>query len=506
MSGCSIKLLRILKSDTWLAVSERVLLIAALRDPHQAQIAINLLQPPSRPRRIKDGRLHGLALGLAAMLGTPALAQTTGPATEAAPALEAASVKSPETWAIHGQVTLVDQGTFAFHSPYRGANSLSPATLGRETSDITLYAGLRPWSGAEIWVNPEIDQGFGLSNTLGVAGFPSGEAYKVGKSTPYLKLPRLFLRQTIDLGGKSETVDADLNQLAGWRTSDRLVVTIGKLGVTDIFDNNSYAHDPRKDFLNWSVIDNGSFDYAADAWGFSYGAAAEWYVGRWTARVGVFNLSDVPNSPKLGTNFIQFQALLELEERHTLWGRPGKIEITGFDSRGRMGSFSDAIRLAQTTGQPADIAAVRHYQGRPGVSFNLEQQLSDDLGVFAHGGVADGKIESYEFSDIDRSLAAGLSLKGARWGRPNDTFGAAVVVNGISRVHEQFLNAGGLGILVGDGKLPHPGPESILEIYYDLAAYGPAHVSLDYQFVDNPAYNRDRGPVSILGARVHAQF
>ncbi len=506
MSRTFNKMLRIFECDKWLAVAERALLIAALRDPEQARTAINPLQEAPRSRRFKDLRFHGVALGLAATLATPALAQTMGPATDVAPAPEAASAKASETWAIHGQATFVDQGTFAFHSPYQGANSLNPATLGRETADITLYAGLRPWAGAEIWVNPEIDQGFGLSNTLGVAGFPSGEAYKVGKATPYLKLPRLFLRQTIDLGGASEGVDADLNQLAGARTSDRVVITIGKLGVTDIFDNNSYAHDPRHDFLNWSVIDTGSFDYAADAWGFSYGAAVEWYVGRWTARGGVFNLSDIPNSPTLGTDFSQFQALVELEERHTLWGRPGKIEITGYVSRGRMGSFSDAIRLAQSTGQPADIAAVRHYQGRPGISFNLEQQVGDDLGVFAHSGVADGTIESYEFSDIDRSLAAGLSLKGARWGRPKDTFGAAVVVNGISKIHEQFLNAGGLGILVGDGKLPHPGPEEIFETYYDAAVYGPAHVGLDYQFVNNPAYNRDRGPVSILAARIHAQF
>ena len=506
MSRMFNKLLRVFNLKKWCAVAERVLLIAALRGLDQARTAIDLLQEAPRSSRIKDGRLHGLVLGLALSFSTPALAQTTGPATDSAPAPGSASAKSVETWAIRGQATFVDQGTFAFRSPYKGANSLSPATLGRETSDVTLYAGLRLWSGAEIWVNPEIDQGFGLSNTLGVAGFPSGEAYKVGKSNPYLKLPRLFLRQTINLGGASETVNADLNQLKGSRTSDRVVVTIGKLGVTDIFDNNSYAHDPRRDFLNWSIIDTGSFDYAADAWGFSYGAAVEWYVGRWTARAGVFNLSDIPNSPTLGTDLSQFQAIVELEERHTLGGRPGKIEITGFVSRGRMGTFGDAIRLAQMTGQPADIASVRHYQGRPGIGFNLEQQVSDDLGVFAHGGISDGTIESYEFSDIDRSLAAGLSLKGARWGRANDTLGAAVVVNGISKVHEQFLNAGGLGILVGDGKLPHPGPEAIFETYYDVAAYGSAHVSLDYQFVDNPAYNRDRGPVSILAARVHAQF
>ncbi len=411
-----------------------------------------------------------------------------------------------ETVAVHGQATFVDQGTLAFHSPYSGPNSLDRGSRGRETADVTLYLGVQPWAGAEIWANVEADQGFGLSNTLGVAGFPSGEAYKVGKPTPYLKVPRLFLRQTIDLGGGREAVDPDLNQFAGSRTTDRIVITAGKFGVTDIFDSNQFAHDPRHDFLNWAIIDTGTFDYAADAWGFSYGAAVEWYVGRWTVRVGVFNLSTVPNSESLGEDFSQFEAVSEIEERHRLWGRDGKIEVTGFINRGRMGRFSDALRLSQLTHQPADIAAVRRYQGRPGIGFNLEQDITKDLGVFAHGGVADGAFEAYEFSDIDRTLAIGASLKGGRWGRGSDTVGLALVANAITGVHQAFLNAGGLGILVGDGKLPHPGTEEIIETYYDVPVRKSVHVTLDYQFVDNPAYNRDRGPVSIFAARLHAQF
>jgi high affinity Mn2+ porin len=339
-----------------------------------------------------------------------------------------------------------------------------------------------------------------------VAGFPSGEAYKVGRAAPYFRLQRLFIRQTIDLGGEPESIDADLNQLAGAQTADRLVITVGKFSVPDIFDTNSYAHDPRGDFLNWALIDTGTFDYAADAWGYTYGVAAEWYFGRWTLRAGVFDLSDVPNSETLETDFSQFQSIGELEERHKLWGRPGKLKITGFLSRGRMGSFDDAVRLAQLTGQPADIAAVRRYQSRGGVSFNMEQEVADGAGVFVRAGFADGSVEPYEFADIDRTFAAGVSLSGKRWGRADDTVGLAGVVNGISRAHELFLADGGTGILVGDGQLPHPGLERIVETYYDLAAYGPAHVSLDYQFVGNPAYNRDRGPVSIFAARLHAQF
>ena len=165
-----------------------------------------------------------------------------------------------EDRALHGQVTVVDQGTLAFRSDFRGRNSLDPGARGRETADVTLYAGFRPWAGAEIWANPEVDQGFGLSNTLGAAGFPSGEAYKVGRNYPYALVHRLFLRQTINLGGDDEAITSDQNSLRGRQTANRVVLTFGKISVGDIFDTNAYAHDPRTDFFNWSVIATNQFD------------------------------------------------------------------------------------------------------------------------------------------------------------------------------------------------------------------------------------------------------
>jgi high affinity Mn2+ porin len=376
---------------------------------------------------------------------------------------------------------------------------------GRETWDATLYLGVRLWNGAEFWIDPEIDQGFGLSSTLGVAGFPSGEAYKVGASVPYARIPRAFIRQTIDLGGESVKVEAAANQFSGSQTANRLVLTIGKFAVTDIFDSNKYAHDPRGDFMNWSIVDTGTFDYAADPWGYTYGASAEWYQGPWTLRGGVFDLSIVPNNVELDPQFQQFQWVGEIERRYELWGQPGKVAVTGFLSRGRMGSFEDAIQLAALTGGPADITAVRRYTSRGGVSLNLEQQITEELGLFARAGWANGDIEPYEFTDVDRTVAAGLSLAGKQWGRPDDTVGLAGVVNGISKVHEAFLNDGGLGILVGDGILPHAGPEQIIETYYALpVSY--FRLTLDYQFIVNPGYNEDRGPVSVVSARLHAQF
>ena len=179
----------------------------------------------------------------------------------------------------------------------------------------------------------------------GAAGFPSAEAYKLGSAYPYARVQRYFVRQTIDLGGETQKVDADINQFAGSQTANRLVLTVGKFAVVDIFDTNKYANNAKSDFLNWSVVNAGSFDYAGDGWGYSYGAAAEWYQGRWTLRGGIFDLSATPaggvspTGADLDPTFDQFQLVGEIEERHELWGEPGKLKITGFLSRGRAGSF-----------------------------------------------------------------------------------------------------------------------------------------------------------------------
>jgi high affinity Mn2+ porin len=412
---------------------------------------------------------------------------------------------SDERFAIHGQFTYVEQEVGGFKAPYAGSNSLTPRRA-KETTDLTLFLGARLWRGAEIWITPEIDQGFGLNNTLGVAGFPSGEAYKVGANYPYLRWPRAFVRQVIDLGGERESLEGVPNQLRGSRRLDRWVFTVGKFGVTDIFDTNQYAHDPRSDFLNWSTVDSGSFDYAADAWGFTVGAAAERYIGSWTVRAGVFDLSNIPNSIHLEPGFHEFQIVGEIEKRYALFGQTGRVLVTGYDSRGRMALLDEAIALAEATGTTPNPANVRRYRSRLGASVTLEQPLTADVGVFARIGKAAGNVEAYEFTDIDRSVEIGVSLKGPRWHRPNDTIGVAAVDNGISAIREQYLNAGGLGVLVGDGRLPHPGAEQIIETYYSLNVYSQVFLSLDYQWVKNPGYNTDRGPASIYAVRFHAQF
>jgi high affinity Mn2+ porin len=457
---------------------------------------------------LRPGALASAFLALAvAWVGVGSRPVHADPTDEARTAAEAGdtSPTPDERYAVHGQATYTEQDTNNFRAPYRGTNSLTPDS-GRETSDLTLFVGARLWRGAEAWIAPEIDQGFGLDNTVGLAAFSSAEAYKVGANAPYLRLPRLFVRQTLDTGTERENVEGIANQLAGTRSLDRWVFTVGKFSVPDVFDTNQYAHDPRMDFLNWAAVDAGSYDYAADAWAYTVGAAAERYIESWTFRAGVFDLSVVPNSPHLDPAFHQFQMDAEIEKRYPLFGKTGRITFTAWESRGRMGLLDQAIALGLATGTTPDAAKVRQYRSRIGGSFNLEQPMTDDFGLFTRVGKAQGNVEVFEFTDIDRSVAVGGSLKGTHWYRPGDTLGVALMDDGISAEREEYLNLGGLGVLVGDGKLPHPGAEEVLETYYSVGIVSWAQLTADYQYVKNPAYNRDRGPVSLWALRLHMQF
>ena len=236
-----------------------------------------------------------------------------------------------------------------------------------------------------------------------------------------------------------------------------------------MFDTNKYANNPKTDFLNWAVINAGTFDYAGDAWGYTYGAAAEWYQGRFTLRAGVFDLSATPaggadNAPaySLDPSFNNFQLVGEIEERHELWGQPGKIKITGFLNRGDAGNFSTPSRCRRATGLDASdaLAAVRSYRQPAGRQRQPGATNHRDLGVFARAGWADGNVEPWDFTDIDRTVEAGVSFNGKPWGRPDDTVGIAGVSTASPVSIIAYFNAGGLGILIGDGQLPNPRPRA----------------------------------------------
>ena len=419
----------------------------------------------------------------------------------------AEAAPSPERYSMHAQSTVLAQGYPKFRALYSGPNSLAPPWgQVRATVSATGFFGLRLWDGGETYVNPEIDEGFGLSGTFGLAGFPSSEAYKVGRAAPYLRFHRYFLRQTVGLGGESEQIEFGQNQLAGSVDANRLTITIGKYAVTDIFDDNKFAHDGRNGFMNWTIVDMGAFDYAADAWAFTHGATAEWKQDWWTVRGGLFQMSQVPNGPVIEpVLFRQFSPILELEARYSLFGQPGKIKFLGYGDLAYIGKWEDAINFGLLIGTTPDITQSPKKRFKAGGGVNIEQPLTDDLGFFLRASMANGRYQSIEFTEVERSLSAGIVLTGAMWGRPKDAIGLAGVLNGISNSHATYLAAGGLGSLLGDGALSYGG-EYIMETYYKFNIVDGVHMTVDYQFADNPGYNRDRGPVSLFALRLHGEF
>jgi high affinity Mn2+ porin len=408
-----------------------------------------------------------------------------------------------DRWEIHGQSTFLPQGYPAFHAPYSGANSLTPAPQLQETWSNSLYLNARLWQGGEVYFNPELLQGFGLNDTVGVAGFPSGEAQKSNFPYPHYNTSRLFLRQTFGFGGEQEELASGPTQLAGKAYISRLTLQAGKFSVIDIFDGNAYAKDTRKDFMNWSIWAPGAFDYSADKLGLTYGATAELNQKQWALRSGYFLMQSVANSSSFDTKvFERGTYVLELETRYSLFSQPGKLRTIAWLNSAFSGSYRE------TLDNPAfnlDISQTRTGRIKYGYVINLEQALNDEVGLFGRWSWNDGKTEIMAFTDIDASLSLGASIKGTRWGRPDDVIGIGGAINALSKDHRDFIAAGGLGILIGDGQLNYR-RERILETYYAFALSKALTLTADYQFVTNPAYNADRGPVSIFSGRLHGEF
>jgi high affinity Mn2+ porin len=419
--------------------------------------------------------------------------------------LQLASLMDPESnrWEIHGQTTYLPQGYPGFRALYTGPNSLTPAPQAQATWSNSLFLNVRLWEGGEVYYNPELLQGFGLNDTVGVAGFPNGEAQKSNFPYPHYNTSRLFLRQTFGFGGEQEELASGPGQLANKVDVSRLTVQAGKFAVTDIFDGNAYAKDTRKDFMNWSMWAPGAFDYSADKVGLTYGVTAEFNQKQWALRAGYFLIDDTSNSNNFDMRIFQRgEYVLELETRYSLFSLPGKLRtIVWLNS-----AFSGSYR--ETLDNPAlnlDIAQTRAGRIKYGYVFNLEQALTDDIGLFGRWSWNDGKTEIMAFTDIDASLATGLSIKGTRWGRPDDVIGIGGAINALSKDHRDFIAAGGLGILIGDGALNYR-RERILETYYAYALNKQITLTADYQLITNPGYNADRGPVSVFSGRFHGEF
>ena len=406
---------------------------------------------------------------------------------------------------VHFQATTVTQWHPSFEALYSGQNSLSPDAEHDTTVTATLFLGARLWKGAQLYVNPELSGGSGLSHTLGVAGFPNGEAFRVGDAQPRIYLGRLMLRQTLAVGEAREPVEEDANQLAGWRPVRRWTLTIGKFGVGDFFDDNAYSHDPRTQFLNWADWTAGAWDYSADTRGYTWGFVLEYDDADWSARFGASAEPLVANGIQFDTDLLHAHALsVEGERRYAIGGRKGAARALLFYNRARMGNYRQA--LDEAAAAAPDVTATRR-EGRSkwGFVVNLEQDLGGGAGLFLRGSWNDGRNEAWAYAEIERSLTAGVLWRGIVPGRPHDESGLAFIANELSRDHRDYLAAGGYGFMIGDGRLSY-GPELIAELYYQALLLRHVFLAAGYQFVGHPAYNRDRGPAHVFSARLHVEL
>ena len=405
---------------------------------------------------------------------------------------------------LHFQTTYIYQYKPEFNAKYTGANSFKAVEERQNSLTATLYFGGRLWKGGELYINPELAGGSGLSGAFGMGASTNGETFRVGNPEPTLYLGRAYLTQTIALGDSSVDVEEGANETGGRKPVDCLKFYVGKFSLGDLFDNNMCANAPRTQFMNWCLMSNGAFDYAANVRGYTYAFVSVLQIKSMTYKASIATLPVTANGADLNTDLSQQYSInSEISKTYKIKGKVGNLRLLAYQNNAHMGSYKESITLAG--GGIPDITATRKYgRTKSGFGLNADQELSKNVGVFARAGWNDGKTETWAFTEVDRSLSAGVSISGAGWKRNDDNLGIAMVANGLSQDHRDYLKAGGLGFQLGDGNLSYA-YETVAEIYYSYKPlpYG-IWLSADYQFVMNPGYNSSRGPANIFSVRFHA--
>ncbi|QWE15851.1 carbohydrate porin [Polynucleobacter sp. AP-Nino-20-G2] len=419
---------------------------------------------------------------------------------------------------VHGQTTYINQRYNPFNSPYQGQNSLSPNKSMSYTWSGTLFLGARIAENTDIYFNPEVVSGVPFSGLTGLGGPTNGEATRAQGAQAHFYSARAFLRQTINQEGDKLELENDANQITQILSSNRFVITAGQFSTLDIFDDSKYAKDPRVQFMNWGNMTYLSYDYAADARGYSWGLAGEWYRDNWVFRASRMLTPKSPNGRDLNWQiFNAYGDQLEVERQHNIGGLPGKVSVLGYRNRMVMARFTDATNYLianQVQGTQAIFNVRNSAQIKTGVGVNAEQALTKDMGVYMRAFTSDGHTETMAFAEADSSLSVGMGINGERWGRAKDTIGVSAMLNGISSNRRAYLQAGGISNFVGDTPYPYNGPsqtitykpEQISEIYYNALVVQNVLLGLNYQHIVNPAYNAARGPVNVVSFRVHAEF
>ncbi len=485
------------------------------------------------PRKSKNSTLVLAALALVA-LSLFAHAQEGGPngadpgrpgkAPEApAPAASAdlpTIFPHPENapYLIIGQANIIFQAHGPFHSPYSGPNSLLGSGEYKTSLVGTLFLGLQLHHNLRYNTDAILDiesaGGRGISEALGLAGFTNLDVVRNPNlgSAPYIA--RVQLHQTIGFTDKLVDSSRTPFALATQVPERRLELNVGKMGLPDFFDSNSVGTDSHLQFLNWTVDNDGAWDYAADTRGYTYGVVAQYIDNSWTARYAVALMPTVANGINLDWDLRRASGQnMEFEWRHSLLGslvspdRKGAIRVLSFVNHAHMGLYRDAVQTYLSgVGERPDITSVAKFSAvKYGFGFNAEQEITPKLRVYSRLGWNEGQHESFAYTEVDQTISFGADYSGIAWSRPSDKIGLTFVSNAIKRDHQNYLRYGGLGFLLGDGKLNY-GREDILESYYNLHAWRGVYYALDLQFIDHPGYNRDRGPVLVESVRMHVDF
>ena len=433
-----------------------------------------------------------------------------------------------ERWNAYGQATYIRNIHDAFPAAYTNAsgspNSLLPEKERSWSATATAYLGVRPWRGGELFFVPEMIAQVAFSGLHGLGGsVQNGELEKTGFRTPIFYRSRLFLRQTWNLGGESTRVESAPMQLAKSVESRRFVLTAGNLAIIDIFDRNAFAGDIRQQFLSMNFATYAAYDFAADARGYSWGLAGEYYHDAWVLRAGRFLVPRLPNQLTLDHQFMQhYGDQIEVERQHRFYGRPGKVQVLAYRNVAITGRWDDAINALRAdpsknaanctefnygsnNATAPDLCWVRGKHVKAGVGVSVEQSLTDDIGVNLRAMRSDGRTEVDAFESADSSFALAALAKGTQWKRAQDSVGIGIAQNWISSANANYLAMGGVDAFIGDGRIRNR-PERAFEAFYNIGVTKFFWLTLDYQRVENPAYNADRGPVNIYGFRLHAEF
>jgi len=410
-----------------------------------------------------------------------------------------------QPFSFHFQQTIISQSDLPFTALYSGQNSLSPNAQTQTSLTTTFFWAARLWKGAEVHFDPELSGGAGLSSTQGVAAFPNGETFRVGGVQNKIYIARMYFKQSFEWGKEKDTIADDADVLGGLKSRRYFSFVVGKFGMADFYDGNNLSHDPRMQFMNWALMDNGAWDYPANTRGYTIGLHTELGQPTWTLRFALTMVVTHENESTWDAKVLKANTqTVEYEKRYSIGGQKGTLRLLGFLNNGKFGNYDLAI--AQNPKAPV-IDSTQHYgRHKYGFGINTDQYITNDFGLFAKASWNDGHTETWFFTEIDRSFTFGGSLRGTQWHRADDEMGIAFIIDGLSASHREYLADGGYGFIIGDGHLNYA-PEMVAEFYYRINAFQKKFfISPDYQFIFNPAYNKDRGPVNVLGLRAHVEF